>query len=101
MLGHSVEPRRTGLHRNHDGGRNGQQLFLPRAVRDGKWKLVWDTLNRKKKWQLYDVEADRTEITDLAAQQPELVAKLTADYMTWAKPLGRHLPGEALKSGEE
>lgn len=64
------------------------------AVRDGKWKLVWDTLNREKKWQLYDLEADRTETTDLADQQPELVAKFTADYTAWAKKLGRGMPGE-------
>lgn len=64
------------------------------AVRDGQWKIVWDTLNPKKQWQLYDVEADRTELADLAAEKPEIIARLSADYTRWAKSLGRHLPGE-------
>src|SRR4029453_536718 len=25
------------------------------AIRRGQWKLVWDTLNKAQKWQLYDV----------------------------------------------
>jgi hypothetical protein len=36
-----------------------------RAVRDGKWKLV--ALN-KQPWELYDLEADRTEANDLGAK---------------------------------
>ena len=30
-----------------------------RAVRQGDWKLVWD--KDLKQWELYDLEADRTE----------------------------------------
>ena len=43
------------------------------AVRIGQWKLV-----RKypEPWELYDMEADRTETVDLAAQQPERVADM-------------------------
>lgn len=63
------------------------------AVREEQWKLVWDTLNPKKAWQLYDVVADRTETTDLAAKYPERVKAMSAAYTEWAKPLGRHLPG--------
>jgi arylsulfatase A-like enzyme len=64
------------------------------AVRDGKWKLVWDTLNPKRAWQLYDIEADRSELTDLAGKMPELVTTLSADYTRWAKSLGRAVPGK-------
>jgi arylsulfatase A-like enzyme len=41
-----------------------------RAVRSGKWKLVakW-----KEPWELYDMEADRTEMHNLAQQRPDLV----------------------------
>lgn len=70
------------------------------AVREGRWKLVWDTLNPKRQWQLYDVEADRTELVDLAGQNPEVVAKLSADYTHWAKSLGRGLPGKKGKGGD-
>jgi arylsulfatase len=53
-----------------------------RAVRDGRWKLV---LLAGKPWELYDLDADRTEMNDLAAQQPERVAAMSAQYDAWAK----------------
>ena len=40
------------------------------AVRIGKWKLV---KRYPRDWELYDMDADRTELHDLAAQQPERV----------------------------
>lgn len=55
------------------------------AVRDGKWKLVSrfpDT------WELYDMEADRTESDDLVDREPEQVKRLAAAYEGWAKRVG-------------
>jgi len=69
------------------------------AVRHGKWKLVWDTLVKPTKWELYDIEADRTELHDLAAEKPELVKELGAAYAKWAKATGRKLPGAKGKKG--
>ena len=40
-----------------------------RAVRQGKWKLV--ARRPTGPWQLYDMEADRTETNDLSQQHPE------------------------------
>lgn len=57
-----------------------------RAVRKGKWKLVSDY--EKKKWQLYDIEKDRGETTDLATQNPEIVRELSFDYQQWAVRTG-------------
>ena len=71
------------------------------AVREGRWKLVWDTYNKAKQWQLFDLEADRTETNDLATKHPEIVARLRADYTAWAKKLGRRLPGEKGKNAED
>lgn len=65
------------------------------AIRQGKWKLVWDTLNKAKQWELYDLEADRTESHDLAAKQPDRVQAMKAAYETWAKATGRAIPGAA------
>lgn len=52
-----------------------------RAVRHGQWKLV--ALNRKP-WELYNIETDRIESHDLAAQHPKKVAELNAAWETWA-----------------
>jgi arylsulfatase A-like enzyme len=54
-----------------------------RAVRQGRWKLVWDV--EVKRWELYDLEADRTETKDLVAKFPGKVTELAAAYDRWAK----------------
>jgi arylsulfatase len=71
------------------------------AVREGQWKLVWDTLSPTKKWQLFDVVADRTETKDLAASHAARVKEMSAAYVTWANALGRRLPGEKGKKSED
>lgn len=47
------------------------------ALREGRWKLVrqwgWP-------WELYDVHADRSEIKDLAAEHPDVVADLVSKW---------------------
>ena len=42
------------------------------AIREGDWKLV--RLGRNGPWELYNLKADRTELHDLAAAQPERAA---------------------------
>jgi arylsulfatase A-like enzyme len=56
-----------------------------RAVRQGKWKLV---ATAGGPWELYDLEADRTELNNLAAAHPEKVAELAARYADWAERCG-------------
>jgi len=53
-----------------------------RAVRDGKWKIT--AVYPKGPWELYDIEADRTEQVNLAAQHPERVKQMAAQWETWA-----------------
>jgi arylsulfatase len=57
-----------------------------RAVRKGKWKLVSD--GDKNKWELYDLEKDRGETTDVAAENPQVVRELAFDYVQWAARTG-------------
>jgi arylsulfatase len=52
-----------------------------RAIRQGKWKLV---MKYKQPWELYDIEADRTEQHDLASEQPKLAQQMAADWESWA-----------------
>ena len=47
------------------------------AVRDEKWRLVEN--------ELFDLEADPGEKTDVAAEHPEVVAKMKAAYDVWWK----------------
>lgn len=53
-----------------------------RGVRSGKWKVV---KKFKGPWELYDIEADRTEQNNLIEAQAEIAKKLIADWQTWAK----------------
>ena len=53
-----------------------------RGVRDGKWKLV---MKFKGPWELYDMEADRTERHDLIKAEPDRAKKMIADWEAWAK----------------
>lgn len=63
------------------------------AIRRDRWKLVWDTLNQAKQWELYDLAADRTELQDRAREKPEVIGELRAAYEKWARRLGRKIPG--------
>jgi arylsulfatase A-like enzyme len=57
-----------------------------RAVREGKWKLV--SIYPSYQWELYDLEADRGETTNVAAQNPGIVNDLSAKYFDWADKTG-------------
>lgn len=81
MQGRSMVPAFSGkpLDRNrpifweHEGNR---------AVRDGKWKLV---ARFEQPWQLFDMDADRTELNDLAQRQPDRVQKMAKQWEDWAE----------------
>ena len=55
------------------------------AVRIDQWKLV---KRYPLGWELYDLDADRTELNDLAAQHPARVADMGAQYDAWAARCG-------------
>jgi len=58
------------------------------AVRDGKWKIVrYGKMGSGKTtpWELYDMQADRTEQHDLASQHPQRVEKMAQQWQTWAE----------------
>ncbi|MDR1666829.1 MAG: arylsulfatase [Bacteroidales bacterium] len=47
------------------------------------WKIVRRP-GQKKEWELYDLNADRTEMHDVASQYPDRVAQMVAKYEAWA-----------------
>jgi arylsulfatase A-like enzyme len=51
-----------------------------KAVRMGYWKLVTPP---GKPWELYDLRVDRTELANLARQQPKRVAAMAQVFETW------------------
>ncbi|MGM0486492.1 MAG: arylsulfatase, partial [Planctomycetota bacterium] len=60
------------------GSRDGHESLCwnvsgSRAVRMGRWKLV---ASRGKPWELYDLRTDRTELNNLAPEQPERVKQM-------------------------
>lgn len=67
------------------------------CVRAGKWKLV---RNYPSDWELFDMEADRTEMNDLAGVYPERVKEMSEQYEAWAarcKVVPRHKIVDILK----
>jgi arylsulfatase A-like enzyme len=73
-----------------EGGARGEALYGwehegNRAVRQGRWKLV---SRYPDDWELYDMDADRLETNDLAAEMPDKVAELAALYEDWAAGVG-------------
>jgi arylsulfatase len=61
------------------------QFGKAKAVRHGKWKLVRDG---DTAWELYDLEADRTELSDVVGDHADLAGRLEAKWLEWAKTSG-------------
>jgi arylsulfatase A-like enzyme len=55
------------------------------AVRDGDWKLA--IANEPGRAELYRLSDDRGEARDMAAEHPEIVARLSAMAAAWVKTL--------------
>ena len=82
---------REAIYWEHEGNR---------AVRMGKWKLiskaskkhsfVWDKTDELalRHWELFDMEKDRTEMHDLASEQPDLVKQMAEMWLAWGKRTG-------------
>jgi arylsulfatase len=99
LAGRSLAPAFTGgeiqrdaIYWEHEGNR---------AIRIGQWKLV--AKGEKGAWELYDLNADRTEMHNLAADQPDRVRLMAAKWQEWAErshvlPLNPRVEGAGAKA---
>ena len=72
FAGHRID--RDAIYWEHEGNR---------AIRIGDWKLV--AKGPAGAWELYNIKADRTELRNLATQEPERVEQMIAKWEVWAK----------------
>ena len=71
-----------------DGPLHGQLYFDGNddtwAVREGKWKLI---SSKKNELELYNLEDDLSEQSNLLSEYPEKVATLKSKYLKWRKAM--------------
>jgi arylsulfatase len=53
------------------------------ALRAGDWKIV--RRGALSPWELYNIATDRTELSNLADQQPDRVKTMSTKWQTWAE----------------
>jgi len=87
LAGKSLLPVLTGT---GDIVNRGEPIFWERAgnraVRKGNWKIV--STYPAYKWELYNLETDRGETSDVAGAHSDIVNELAADYVKWADNTG-------------
>ncbi|MFT5366611.1 MAG: arylsulfatase A-like enzyme [Candidatus Latescibacterota bacterium] len=85
--GHDILPLEgTSLTPIFDGEDNGKPYLVWEhegngAIRKGKWKLV---KRYPDAWELYDIEADRSELNNVVDAHPDVVKELSDLYDEWA-----------------
>src|SRR5262245_13963634 len=65
---------REAIYWEHEGNR---------AIRVGNWKLV--AKGPAGAWELYNIERDRTELSNLASNEPQRSEQMKSQWETWAK----------------
>ena len=59
------------------------------ALRDGRWKIVSAyRRDQPTRWELFDMDADRTELNDLADTHPEKLKEMVGKWQAWADRVG-------------
>lgn len=90
LLGRSTDSRRAPICWRRPPDRKTASATLTErlpdlAMRDGNWKLLCDYDGTAP--QLYDLARDRGETTNLAAQQSEIVARMSRTLLAWHQSL--------------
>ncbi|MDX2037127.1 MAG: sulfatase [Isosphaeraceae bacterium] len=88
LAGRTLADRPLFWHYPHYGNQGGAPGS---SIRLGRWKLIeWFEDGRL---ELFDLADDPSETTDLAAREPDRVARLHADLRAWRKTVGALEPG--------
>jgi uncharacterized sulfatase len=90
LLGRSAASRSAPIFWRRPPDRKTASPALPErlpdlAVREGNWKLLCEYDGTQP--QLYDLATDRGEARNVAAQHPDLVARLTAKLLAWHRAM--------------
>ncbi|MGO4003491.1 arylsulfatase [Pseudomonas fluorescens] len=95
ITGKSMLPLLAGKGSPHSDGRLAGELFGNAYYREGDLKLLgmrpqagFGDNVQPLQWQLFDLQHDRGETTDLAAAQPDTVERLKGEWMKYAQEVG-------------
>ena len=79
----SADPKRViGWHQPHQWGAPGPGIEPFTAIRQGKWKLIF--FHAGKRCQLFNLEEDIGEMSDLSVSHPEILKKMQRLLVKWA-----------------
>jgi hypothetical protein len=74
----------------------GWELFGPRVIHQGPWRLLWMSPPRgKERWEVYGLSVDSGEVHDQAGAQPEIMARLVQYWETCYTETGMFDPSHA------
>jgi len=78
------------------------ELYGRRAVLKSDWKAeFYDMPYGKGVWELYNLKEDPSQESDLAAEEPDKLTELIADWDEYAKRYTLTLPNESVGYGED
>ncbi len=94
LEGMSILPQLTG-HASIDERTFYWEHQSGKAIRKGNWKLVMDK-QADSKWELYNMNTDRTEMKDVIELHPHVAGELEKLWWEWANRIGVE-PWDSLK----
>jgi arylsulfatase A-like enzyme len=68
----------------------GWELFGQRSLRQGDWKLVWDSAAPapQRRWQLFDLAKDTAEQRDLSTADPQKLTQMQQGWERYDREVG-------------
>lgn len=87
LQGNSIESRPLYWHYPHYGNQGGEPSSI---IRDGEWKLIHYYEDGRE--ELYNLEEDLEEQSDVAAAHPEVKERLSKQLFTYLNEVGARFP---------